>query len=93
MKEGKDGNPANGQGERRTHGRAASATACRGHAWLEVNKRAARIGTMRWPIRRRLVGGIEGRQACAAGIGFSQSPGGQAQRAAPRRKGVSDGSP
>lgn len=37
--------------------------------------RAARIGTMRWPIRRRLVGGIEGRQACAAGIGFSQSPG------------------
>jgi hypothetical protein len=31
---------------------------------------------MRWPIRRRLVGGIEGRQACAAGIGFSHSPGG-----------------
>jgi len=30
---------------------------------------------MCWPIRRRLVGGIEGRQACAAGIGFSQSPG------------------
>ena len=75
MKEGKDGYPANGQGERRTHGRAASAPACRGHVWLEVNKRAASIGTMRWSIRRRLVGGIEGRQACAAGIGFSQSPG------------------
>lgn len=52
--------------------------------------RAARTGTMRRPIRRRLVGGIEGRQACAAGIGFSQSPGGQAQRAGPagrRRQG------
>lgn len=47
---------------------------------------------MRWPIRRRLVGGIEGRQACAAGIGFSQSPGGQAQRAGPQAGGVSDGS-
>lgn len=47
-----------------------------GNAWLEVNKRAAHIGNMRWPIRRRLVGGIEGRQACAAGIGFSHSPGG-----------------
>ncbi len=35
-------------------------------------QRVARIGTMRWPIRRCLVGGIEGRQARAAGIGFSQ---------------------
>ena len=42
---------------------------------VEVNKRVARIGTMRWPIRRCLVGGIEGRQARAAGIGASQSPG------------------
>ena len=29
---------------------------------------------MRWPIRRRLVGGIEGRQARAPGIALSQSP-------------------
>jgi len=67
--------PGQRPGERRTHGRAASARACRRHAWLEVNKRAARIGTMRRPIRRCLVGGIDGRQACAAGIGASQSPG------------------
>jgi len=45
-----------------------------------MNKRAARSGNVCWPIRRCLVGGIEGRQACAAGIGFSHSPGGPVRK-------------
>jgi len=60
MKEGKDGNPANGQGN-------DEPTAAR-----RAPLRAARIGMMRWPIRRRLFGGIEGRQACAAGMALGQ---------------------
>ncbi len=85
-------NPGQRPGERRTHGRAASAPACRGHAWLEVSKREARIGNLHWPIRRRLVGGTKGRQACAAGIGFSQSPGEpQTTRAARTTKKESKG--
>ncbi|TSD59513.1 hypothetical protein FFI97_004055 [Variovorax sp. KBS0712] len=75
MKEGKDGNPANGQGSDESTAARRAPQRAEGAAWLKVNKRAARIGTVRWPIRRRLVGGIEGRQACAAGIGYSQSPG------------------
>ncbi len=67
-----------------------------GNIWVSANTnssrlqvrsdkaRAARIGSVRWPIRHRLFGGIEGRQACAAGIGFSPSPGGK--RSAQARK-------
>ncbi len=77
MNLGKDEQRPKGQGMRRNQRRAASAPACRWHAWLDAC----------WPIRHRLFGGLQGApNAVRRGWAALPIPWRQAQRAGPDQR-------
>ena len=58
--------------------------------WVAGSQNARDMNAMHWPIRRRLFGGLPGRQACAAGWAVSRPLEGKhsAQASADRREGT-----